>query len=98
MARYYLGFDVGGSRTRARVVDAGGAVLGAGEAGPGNTRMGLDHVHAVLREASLQAMATGGLGEEDLGEVAMGGDRGSFALRHARHSGHRHGQRGSCPP
>lgn len=72
MARYFLGFDVGGSRTRARLVDAGGTVLGKGETGPGNTRMGLDHVRDVLRDAGLQAMTAAGLGGDDCGDIAMG--------------------------
>lgn len=72
MARYYLGFDVGGSRTRARLVDARGTVMGTGEAGPGNTRMGLDHVHAVLDEAGRGAMAAAGLDAAAAGTIAMG--------------------------
>ncbi|WP_390550973.1 BadF/BadG/BcrA/BcrD ATPase family protein [Qipengyuania sp. MTN3-11] len=72
MARYYLGFDVGGTRTRARLIDSGGTVLGSGNAGPGNTRMGLDGVRAVLDEAGRQAIAAAGLEANEIGEVAMG--------------------------
>lgn len=36
----YLGVDAGGTRTRALLADAAGAVRGAGEAGPGNWQAG----------------------------------------------------------
>ncbi|MBB3035424.1 BadF/BadG/BcrA/BcrD ATPase family protein [Alteriqipengyuania lutimaris] len=72
MARYYLGFDVGGSRTRARLINADGAVIGTGEAGPGNTRMGIGRVKKVLLEAGSDAIAAAGIEDGAIGEIAMG--------------------------
>ncbi|MEC7399381.1 MAG: ATPase, partial [Pseudomonadota bacterium] len=82
MARYYLGFDVGGSRTRARLIDADGAVVGMGEAGPGNTRMGIERVKQVLLEAGSHAIAAAGI--EDVGAIAMGAGIAGLSREGAR--------------
>lgn len=82
MARYYLGFDVGGSRTRARLIDADGAIIGTGEAGPGNTRMGINRVKEVLLEAGNHA--TAGLEGSDVGEIAMGAGIAGLSRQGAR--------------
>lgn len=54
---YYLGIDAGGSHCRSRLVDAAGRVIGTGETGPANTRVGIERVHATLMEAAGQAIA-----------------------------------------
>ena len=82
MARYYLGFDVGGSRTRARLIDADGAVVGMGEAGPGNTRMGIERVKQVLLEAGSHAIAVAGI--EDVDAIAMGAGIAGLSRERAR--------------
>ena len=82
MARYYLGFDVGGSRTRARLINADGAVVGTGEAGPGNTRMGIERVKQVLLEAGSHAIAAAGI--EDVGAIAMGAGIAGLSREGAR--------------
>ena len=82
MARYYLGFDVGGSRTRARLIDADGAVVGTGEAGSGNTRMGIERVKQVLLEAGSHAIAVAGI--EDVGAIAMGAGIAGLSREGAR--------------
>ena len=64
---YYLGIDAGGTRTRARLVDEVGRVVGSGKAGPANTRLGLEVVQAALTQASDQAITEAGL---DSGSVA----------------------------
>lgn len=69
---YYLGIDAGGSHTRARLVRADGAVVGAGEAGPANARIGLDDALQEVADASLQAMAEAGLSEADFGKLRAG--------------------------
>ena len=40
---FYLGIDAGGTRTTARLVSDSGETLGVGEAGPGNTRVGVEN-------------------------------------------------------
>lgn len=72
MPHYFLGFDIGGSKSRARLVDARGSVLAHVESGPGNLGLGLDHVRTLLIETGLQALARAGLAEESAQHTAMG--------------------------
>ncbi|GAA3798616.1 N-acetylglucosamine kinase [Qipengyuania pelagi] len=86
MARYYLGFDVGGSKTRARLIDAGGTVIGTGEAGPGNTRMGIDRVKQVLLEAGRHSITAAGISDSEIGEIAMGAGIAGLSREGARNA------------
>lgn len=65
----YLGVDAGGTRSRARITDEGGRVLGEAQGGPANTRIGLEALHAVLMDVCGRAMAAAGV---DPGEVRAG--------------------------
>lgn len=58
--RYFLGVDGGGTRTRARVVDDAGGLLGEGEAGAGNARLG-DAGYGEVMKACGAALAAAGL-------------------------------------
>ena len=58
---YYLGIDAGGSRTRCRLTDETGTVLGSGEGGPANTRVGMESLHETLLSVAAQATAEAGL-------------------------------------
>lgn len=58
---HYIGFDAGGSHCRSRLIDADGKVLGTGEAGPANTRIGVDLVHEQLTDVTMQALSNAGL-------------------------------------
>jgi glucosamine kinase len=69
--RLFLGVDGGGSRTRARLRDQSGALLGEGEAGPGNARLG-DAGFAEVLKACLGAVAEAGLGDDDLVRIHAG--------------------------
>jgi glucosamine kinase len=69
---YYLGIDAGGTHTRARLVTAEGQVIGAGEAGPANTRIGLPEALGAVQDAYLQALGEAGLGTSDLQSVWVG--------------------------
>jgi len=56
-----LGVDGGGTKTRALVGDAGGRVLGVGEAGSSNAKsVGFDAATAALRSAVAEALARAG--------------------------------------
>ncbi|WP_375289505.1 BadF/BadG/BcrA/BcrD ATPase family protein [Qipengyuania sp.] len=70
--RYYLGFDAGGSKCRARLITSDGEVVGQGEGGPSNTRLGLEAVHERLLEVGAMATGMAGLGDEDLKHIVMG--------------------------
>ena len=69
---YYLGVDAGGSHSRARLTDEGGTVLGTGEAGPANTRIGLDALHTTLLDVCAQATKAAGLSETQITGVKVG--------------------------
>jgi len=71
MASYFIGIDAGGSHCRARLIDAAGNLLGTAGAGPTNTRIGLDRLHATLLAVCDEALGAAGLrGAEK--EVAAG--------------------------
>lgn len=69
---HYLGIDAGGSHTRARLVTADGQVIGTGEAGPANTRIGLANAIESIEQASSQAIAAAGLGPDDIAQIRAG--------------------------
>jgi glucosamine kinase len=58
---YFLGIDAGGSKTRCRLTDEAGVVLGKGEGGPANTRVGMDSLHETLLGVVAQATDEAGL-------------------------------------
>lgn len=68
----YLGIDAGGTHTRARLVADDGALLGVGEAGPANARIGLDEALKEVEAACMQALGEAGLGASRLAEVRAG--------------------------
>ena len=68
----YLGIDAGGTSCRARLTDEAGKVLGLGQAGPANTRIGLEALRATLLEATSKASAAAGLTEEEVAALKVG--------------------------
>jgi glucosamine kinase len=62
----YLGIDAGGTQTRARLTSADGQVLGVGQAGPANTRIGLRNALREVRGAYWQAIQAAGLGRAEI--------------------------------
>ncbi len=69
---YFLGVDAGGSHCRARLVDGGGAVLGVGESGPANARIGLEALHAALTDVCAQATKAAGLDGAAIASIKAG--------------------------
>ncbi|HWK35186.1 BadF/BadG/BcrA/BcrD ATPase family protein [Sphingomonas sp.] len=69
---YFLGIDAGGSHCRSRLIDADGTILGVGETGPANTRVGLETLYATLMEAAGQAIAMAGLDDAQAATIAAG--------------------------
>lgn len=68
----YLGIDAGGSHTRARLVTADGKVIGTGEGGPANARIGLPEALSSVEDAYLQALAEAGLDKSHLSSIRAG--------------------------
>ncbi|MDF2384404.1 hypothetical protein JMG10_23230 [Nostoc ellipsosporum NOK] len=69
---YFLGIDAGGSHCRSRLTDERGTILGTGESGPANTRIGIERLHAVLRDVAGQAISASGLDEAEVATIRAG--------------------------
>jgi len=55
--RYFLGVDLGGTKTRAVIADESGEVAGVGVSGPGNHQsVGYEKMHEALHSALIQAL------------------------------------------
>ena len=73
MTHYYLGVDVGSSRTRALIADERGRVCGFGEAGAGNHEsVGYDGLSAALHIATGQALSQSGLSIDHMTGAGFG--------------------------
>jgi N-acetylglucosamine kinase-like BadF-type ATPase len=73
MRRYFLGADVGATKTHSLVADETGRAAGFGTAGPGNHEMvGYDGLAAALAEASGQALAAAGVSKEEVAGAGFG--------------------------
>lgn len=68
----YLGIDAGGTHTRARLVSDSGKTLGTGEAGPANSRIGLDKAFHEIELAYTQAIEAAGLSATYIGSIRAG--------------------------
>lgn len=69
---YFLGIDAGGTKTRARLTDASGKIIGEGESGAGNIRFGIPKVYASLSGAYGEAIAQAGLSESHISTIRAG--------------------------
>lgn len=73
MTRYFLGIDIGGTKSHALLADERGMVLGFGEGGAGNHEMvGYDGLAAVLTEITVQALLAAGLRAEQMRGAGFG--------------------------
>lgn len=73
MMRYYLGVDVGSSKTHALIVDESGACIGFGKASGGNHQgVGYDGLESVLKESFEQARAMAGVDPADIAGAGFG--------------------------
>lgn len=71
MTRYFLGVDVGATKTHALIADETGRALSLGESGPGNPEsFGYDSLGQVLRASMEEALATAGIA---VGQIAGAG-------------------------
>jgi len=70
---YYLGVDVGGTKTHLLIADEHGRVVGFGHSGPGNPQVvGYDGMTASLRQGIKQVLRTSGLALSDLAGAGFG--------------------------
>ena len=73
MTRYFLGVDVGATKTHALIAEENGQVCGFGEAGGGNHEsVGYDGLAAALLRATKQALANAGLSIAQIAGAGFG--------------------------
>lgn len=73
MGLYFLGVDIGGTKTHALIADEQGQVLGFGERGPGNHQsVGYGGMRKVLQEATELALAKAGLSVSQIAGAGFG--------------------------
>jgi len=71
--RYFLGIDIGGSKSHALVADEEGRAIGFGEGGPGNWEVvGWDGLAATLGTITDQALAAAGIGKRQIAAAGYG--------------------------
>ncbi|MEZ5591418.1 MAG: BadF/BadG/BcrA/BcrD ATPase family protein [Gammaproteobacteria bacterium] len=72
MSTLLLGIDGGGTHCRARISTSDGTILGEGEAGPANTRLGLALVFDEIEQATQQALHAAGLAPDTIHQLRAG--------------------------
>lgn len=71
--RYYLGADLGATKTHTLITDENGAALGFGESGPGNHEtIGYEGMFASMQQAMDQALSASALTKADLAGAGFG--------------------------
>jgi N-acetylglucosamine kinase-like BadF-type ATPase len=73
MKEYYLGVDVGGTKTHCLISDHKGKAIGFGEAGPGNHEgVGYDGLYQALKISSDLAIVQAGISSDDIRGAGFG--------------------------
>jgi N-acetylglucosamine kinase-like BadF-type ATPase len=73
MCPYFLGADIGGTKTHVLISDGDGRVVGFGESGPGNHEIvGYDGLRRVIGDAAGQALASAGLSWKQIAGAGFG--------------------------
>jgi N-acetylglucosamine kinase-like BadF-type ATPase len=71
--RYFLGIDVGGTKTHALLTNETGLMVGFGHTGPGNHEVvGYPGLRAALQEALQQAIQTAGIQKDNIAGAGFG--------------------------
>lgn len=73
MTRYFLGIDIGGTKSHALIADEGGHAVGFGQGGPGNYEVvGWDGLRRTLQAITDQALASAGVTRERIAGAGFG--------------------------
>jgi len=73
VSAYFLGVDIGGTKSHALIADASGWAVGFGEAGPGNYEdVGYDGLAATLAVVTQRALADAGITKEQIAGAGFG--------------------------
>jgi N-acetylglucosamine kinase-like BadF-type ATPase len=71
--RYYLGVDIGGTKSHAMLADQNGFAVGLGAAGPGNHEVvGYDGLVQTLNDITDQALTMAGVSKKDIAGAGFG--------------------------
>ena len=71
--RYYLGADLGATKTHTLIIDETGRAIGFGESGPGNHEsVGYDGMFQSMKSGMEQALRAAGLKKEDIAGAGFG--------------------------
>lgn len=72
-SRYFLGIDVGSTKSHALIADERGQAVGFGESGPGNHEVvGYDGLAAALQDCTHQALQTAGISRTAIAGAGFG--------------------------
>lgn len=82
--RLLVGIDGGGTKCRARIADMDGNVLGEGQGGPANTRLGLDVAFGSIVAATDIALASAGISLDRKKDMHAGLGLAGLALERER--------------
>ena len=70
---YFLGIDIGGTKSHALIADETGRAVGFGQGGPGNHEVvGYSGLEAMLLDVTHQALAMAGIGIEQIAGAGLG--------------------------
>ena len=70
---YFLGIDIGGTKSHALIADETGRAVGFGQGGPGNHEVvGYSGLEAMLVDVTHQALAMTGIGIEQIAGAGFG--------------------------
>lgn len=73
MARYFLGVDIGGTKSHALIADETGRAVGFGGSGPGNYEsVGWEGLRAALHAVTEQALSSAGIARAQLAGAGFG--------------------------
>jgi N-acetylglucosamine kinase-like BadF-type ATPase len=73
MTNYYLGIDIGATKSHALIADENGKAIGFGHAGPGNHEVvGWDGFRAILQKVTDQALASAGIDRSKIAGAGFG--------------------------
>ena len=73
MPRYFLGVDVGATKSHALIADESGQALGLGEGGPGNPlAIGYDGFAVVLQAITQEALRAAGVSKDEIAGAGFG--------------------------
>jgi N-acetylglucosamine kinase-like BadF-type ATPase len=71
--RYFLGADIGSSKTHVLIADEAGQAAGFGQSGPGNHEMvGYDGLQKAVRQATQQALAMARISKDQIAGAGFG--------------------------